>query len=138
MYCRQSLHRDDAGIGGFGPHHRSADVCVSLLRTALDNALAELAAARVVVAECRKLSAAYDERTTRGANMLALAAEARRTRQSLTHRIDNTPHAFDIGDVCSDILDALAAYDAPLWEGAVDPSPRKRKAKRAPKAKGST
>lgn len=60
-----------------------------------------------LVKACKKLQLAYDEQMTRTREIQSLAAEARRTRSSLTHKINDAPRVFNVQDTCESILEAL-------------------------------
>lgn len=60
-----------------------------------------------VITVAKKIRAARDERRERARKMQELAAEARRTGKNLSHRVDNTPHVWDLGDLVDELCDAL-------------------------------
>ena len=60
-----------------------------------------------LVKACKKLQLAYDEQVTRTREIQLLAAEARRTRSSLTHKINDALRVFNVQDTCESILEAL-------------------------------
>ncbi len=68
-----------------------------------------------LVIACKRLKSAFDERVNRTRALQQLAAEARRTKTSQSHRIDNTPNVFNVEDVCMQILEALEKLESP-WK----------------------
>jgi len=68
-----------------------------------------------LLAACRDLRSARDERVARTRAMQELASLARRTGESqreALRRLDRQPRVWDVGDAVARILEALGRYEA--------------------------
>ena len=65
VYCHIEVHRDDAGVGGIGPHHRARERCVQLLLMKGDALRVSLEAAEKRASEAENEVVSLRESTKR-------------------------------------------------------------------------